>query len=390
MAHELRERSIAIPLAPPDVTRAVPRRLRSPAVRTVALAVVASVSGAAAGAVVARHNATKTSVSAATPATVARLVAFDAASIAAAVAPAVVSIRTGPAQIGTLFETSASAGEGTGIVIRSDGTIVTDAALVAGTRPIIVRLGDGRSLPATVVGRDSASGIAVLKVAARGLRAARLATTDRLRVGDDVVALGDALALPGGPTVSRGVVAALHRTVAISTVGMSSSGSSSNTGPGRLTGLLEVTNALGAANAGGPVIDANGEVVGIATTAADGDRPPGFAIDVVRVRPVIRAIVERRAPTDALGVDAIDVTPDLAHEYGLPVESGALVAGVVPDSPAAAAGLLPDDIVVRLGHERVATAEDLAREARDPSASSMRLLVVRGRRTLALTVRLVH
>ena len=139
------------------------------------------------------------------------------------------------------------------------------------------------------------------------------------------------------------------------------------------------------------MIDANGEVVGIATTAADGDRPPGFAVDVVRVRPVIRAIVEGRAPTDALGVDAIDVTPDLAHEYGLPVESGALVAGVMPGSPAAAAGLLPDDIVVRLGHERVATAEDLAREARDPSASSMRLaFVVRGRRTLALTVRLVH
>jgi serine protease Do len=368
----------------PQAGRAATRGRRSPALQTVLLVFLAAAGGAATGAVVARQ-ATKPSGSAARSATAEHLAAPDVAGIAARIAPAVVSIRTRPAHIGELFQSQPAAGEGTGIVINADGTIVTDAVLVAGTRPITVGLADGRSLPATVIGRDAASGIAVLKVAARGLPVARLAgsdqsdRTDRLRVGDDVVALGDAFALPSGPIVSRGTVAALDRTVAMP---------SSTTRPARLTGVLEVTNVLGASYAGGPVVDSDGDVVGIATAAADGNQPPGFAIDVARVGAVIQAIEGGRAPTDALGVEAIDVTPALAQGYGLPVESGALVAAVVPGSPALEAGLRADDIVVRLGHERVATAEDLARATHDPAVTSVRLSVVRGTRSLTLEVRL--
>jgi S1-C subfamily serine protease len=310
-------------------------------------------------------------------------VSTDAASIAAAVAPAVVSIRTRPARLADLFASTSAPGEGTGIVIRSDGMIVTDASLIESVRTITVTFGDGRSLPARVVGRDASSGIAVLKVAISGLPTARLAKPSRLRVGDDVVALGDALALPGGPTVSRGVVAALHRTVTLAT-------SPTRVGPARLTDLVEVTNALGAANAGGPVVNTDGEVVGIATIVANGSQPPGFAIDIARAGPVIRALEAGRAPSGPLGVDAIDVTPGLARRYGLPVESGALVAAVVPGSAADTAGLRPDDIVVRVGHLRVATAEDLARGARDASLTSLQLSILRGRKSLTLTVPLVH
>jgi S1-C subfamily serine protease len=357
---------------------ASPRGSRSAAVRTVAIVLLAAVSGAAAGALVAHHDRAATPDPA--PSALSRLASADAASIVAAVAPAVVSIRTRPVNISNLFDPAPGAGEGTGVVIRSDGTIVTDENLVAGPQAVTVTLGDGRTMPARIVGRDAATGVAVLKVAATRLPTARLAASERLHVGDDVVTLGDALALPGGPTVSRGVVAALQRSVA-----MPSSSPSS-----RLTDLLEVTNALGDTNAGGPVVDTDGEVVGIGIAAQNGDRPPGFAIDIVRARSVIDALEQGIPLTNALGAEAIDVTPLLAHDYGLPVESGALVASIEPGSAAQRAGLRPDDIVVEFAHQRIATAADLARRVLDPSVTIVRLAVLRGNTPLTITVHLVH
>jgi serine protease Do len=372
--------SPAAPQQTRDGTRtAASRGPRSAAVRTVATVLLAAVSGAAAGALVAHHDRASTATDPA-PRALSRLANADAASIVAAVAPAVVSIRTRPVSISNLFDPAPGAGEGTGVVIRSDGTIVTDDNLVAGPQAVTVTLGDGRTMPARIVGRDAASGVAVLKVAATRLPTARLAASERLRVGDDVVALGDALALPGGPTVSRGVVAALQRSVA-----MPSSSPSS-----RLTDLLEVTTALGATNAGGPVVDTDGEVVGIGIAAQNGDRPPGFAIDIVRARSVIDALEQGTPLTNALGAEAIDVTPLLAHDYGLPVESGALIASVDPGSAAQLAGLRPDDIVVEFAHQRIATAADLARRVLDPSVTTVRLAVLRGRTPLTITVRLQH
>jgi serine protease Do len=349
-------------------------------VRAVATALVAAVSGAVAGAVVADHGRTRVASSSPAPAALAHFASPDVVSIVAAVAPAVVAIRTRPPDISNLFNSSPTSGEGTGLVIRSDGTIVTTAMLVAGKQPIMVTLADGRSLPARILGRDPTSGLAVLKVAASGLPTARLADSNRLRIGDDVVGLGDALALPGGPTVSRGVVAALQRSVAMP----------SRSEPPRLTGLFEVTTALGAANAGGPVIDTDGEVVGIAVTADNGSRAPGFAIDVVRERSVIQALERGTSVTNALGAEAIDVTPLLAHDYDLPVESGALIASVEPGSPAQIGGLRPDDIVVGFARQRVATAQDLARRVLDPAVTNVRLSVLRGNQPLVLTVTLKH
>jgi S1-C subfamily serine protease len=348
-------------------------------VRTLVIAVVAAASGAVAGYAASRDR-TKVATSDPATGTLAHFATPDVANIVAAVAPAVVSIRTRPPNISNLFSSTPAAGEGTGVVIGSRGIVLTSAALVAGTRPITVTLADGRSLPATIMGRDAATGVAVLKVAASGLATARLAQAERLRAGDDVVALGDALALPGGPTVNRGVVAALQRSVAMP----------SRSQPPRLTGLLEVTTALGASNTGGPVVDTDGEVVGIAVAAQNGERAPGFAVDVVRERPVIEALEQGTKLTNALGAEAIDVTPLLARDYNLPVESGALIASVEPGSPAQLGGLEPDDIVDGFAHQRIATAEDLARRVLDPSFTSVRLSVLRGHESLSLVVHLRH
>jgi serine protease Do len=371
--------------AAPSQTRAGPSapRPRGPSgvvARTLVTALVAAVSGAVAGVLVTRDRTTKAASAQSASGALAHFASPDVANVIAAVAPAVVSVRTRPTNISNLFTSTPVAGEGTGVVVGSSGTIVTSAALVAGTRPVTVTLADGRSLPARVLGRDPTSGVAVLKVAATGLATARLAASARLRIGDDVVALGDALALPGGPTVSRGVVAALQRSV----------GMPSGSQPPRLTGLLEVTTALGASDAGGPVIDTDGEVVGIAIAAQNGERPPGFAVDVVRDRSVIDALEQGTSLTNALGAEAIDVTPLLAHDYNLAVESGALIAAVDPGSAAQSGGLKADDIVIGFANQRIATAADLARRVRDPSVTSVRLTVLRGRRPLTVTVRLRH
>ncbi|HEX4493260.1 MAG TPA: trypsin-like peptidase domain-containing protein [Acidimicrobiia bacterium] len=350
---------------------------RAPALRTLVLVVVAALSGALAGAVVA-HDRSK----AATPSTsLPPSASSTVAGALAAVGPAVVSIRTEPVDISQIEQPRATPGSATGVVIRSDGVILTSAGVVASGRPISVRLADGRALRATVLGRDLATDLALLKVSAHALPIARLTTSDALGVGDDVVALGDALSLPGGPTVGRGVVAALHRTIALPASDVA-------TGlPSRLSGLIQVTEPLGAGDAGGPVVDAHGAVVGVAT-AADGEQAPGFAVDVYRAGDAIRALEQGRATADRLGVEAIDVTPALANAYGLPVQSGAFVAAVVPHSPAATAGVRSGDIVVQADRERVATAEDLSREAREPSNTTLPLKVVRGTRRLVVTVKL--
>jgi S1-C subfamily serine protease len=355
-------------------TRAAATR-RSPALRTLVLVVVAALSGAVAGAVVSRRHSAVASPPATTPpsTTVSRLLKT--------VGPAVVSIRTEPVKINQIVQPRSTPGSGTGVVIRSDGVILTDAALVASNRPISVRLADGRALRATVLGRDVAADVAVLKVAAHSLPVARLTSHAGLDVGDDVVALGDALSLPGGPTVSRGVVAAVHRTIALPPSDVAAGL------PARLSGLIQVTEPLGAEVAGGPVVDSNGAVVGVAT-AADGEQAPGFAIDVASALDAIHSIEQGLASPDRLGVEAIDVTPVLANAYDLPVQSGAFVASVVAGSPAAAAGVRSGDIVVQIDQERIATTEDLAREAREPAITSLPLTVVRGARTLTITVTL--
>jgi S1-C subfamily serine protease len=349
---------------------------RTPALRTLVLVVVAAVSGAAAGAVVAHDRPHDPSPSDASSArsTVARVLA--------AVGPAVVSIHTGPVDIDQLEQPRATPGSATGVVIRSDGLILTDAAVVAGDHPISVRLADGRALPATVLGRDLAADLALLEVdSTRSLPVARLATDDDLDVGDDVVALGDALALPGGPTVGRGVVAALHRTIALPASEVAAGL------PTRLSGLIQVTEPLGASDAGGPLVDVHGDVVGVAT-AADGERAPGFAVDVFRARDAIGALEHGGPTADRLGVEAIDVTPELANAYDLPVQSGAFVASVVSGSAAARADVRSGDIVVQADHERIATSEDLAREAREPATTSLPLTLVRGAHRLVVRVTL--
>jgi S1-C subfamily serine protease len=180
---------------------------------------------------------------------------LDVAGVLDLVEPSVVSIET---TIRTRRGPFVSEGEGagTGIVVDGDGTIVTNAHVVAGATSIMVTVpGDDTPREAELVGADDAADVAVLRLADReGLVAAPLGDSDDLQVGDQVVAIGNALALEGGMTVTEGIVSALDRSIA--------------TEAGRLDGLIQTDAAISSGNSGGPLVNAEGEVIGMNTAVA--------------------------------------------------------------------------------------------------------------------------
>jgi serine protease Do len=168
------------------------------------------------------------------------------------------------------------------VIVRGDGVIVTNDHVVAGARSIRVQLADGRNLPAHVLGTAASSDLAVIKVPAAGLPTATLGSSRSLRVGDAVVAIGNALALPGGPTVTEGIVSALGRSI-------------EEPDGVRLTHVIQTDAAINPGNSGGPLVDSRGRVVGInSATAAEGQNI-GFAIAVTPARHVISRLEADRS-----------------------------------------------------------------------------------------------
>jgi S1-C subfamily serine protease len=182
--------------------------------------------------------------------------ALDVKGILAKVEPSVVDIYASSRR---------ESGEGTGIIISPDGYILTNAHVVEGASKVSVSVaGSSKSLPATVVGADSSNDVALIKVDnASGLPAAELGRSADVKVGEDVVAIGNALGLRGDPTVTRGIVSALNRTVE------------------NLNGMIQTDAAINPGNSGGPLVNSAGQVIGINTAvAADGAQNIGFAIPI--------------------------------------------------------------------------------------------------------------
>jgi serine protease Do len=198
-------------------------------------------------------------------------------AVLAGVEPAVVTVHTDLVGESATGQPVAERGTGTGFVVRSDGLIATNDHVVAGGQDITVTLSDGRTVPAQVVGQDAAADLAVLQVPAEHLPVAPLGDSADLKVGDQVVAVGDALALPGGPTVTEGIVSALDRTI------------QTNDGA-TLAHVLQTDAAINPGNSGGPLVDATGHVVGIDTAAAGDGQNIGFAIAIDGARTTIESL----------------------------------------------------------------------------------------------------
>jgi len=260
------------------------------------------------------------------------------------VEPAVVSIQVKAREAGFFgqVETMAS---GSGVIFREDGYILTNNHVVEGATSIKVALFDGRELDASVVGTDTNTDLAVIKVDEKGLLSIPLGDAAKLRVGDWVVAIGNALGLPGAPTVTVGVVSALGRTL--------------ETDPGvTLYDLIQTDAAINPGNSGGPLINLSGEVIGINTAVLRSDNAQGigFAVSAGTAIPVANQLVANgRVLRPYLGISAGEVNRATAAQMNLSVREGVLVVQVESGGPADRAGIRKDDVIVALDSQPTPT-----------------------------------
>jgi serine protease Do len=272
------------------------------------------------------------------------------------VSPAVVNVTSNLATEESLGGTGRQAGEGTGFVVQDDGVVVTNFHVVEGGLNIRVITADGQRLDARVIGGDPNADLAVLKVQPESeLHTVALGNSEALRLGEPVVALGFALGLEGGPSVTSGIVSAMGRTITARDPNFSE-------GQRTYEDLIQTDAAINPGNSGGPLVDLSGRVVGINTAGvgAAAAENIGFAIAIDRAKPVIdEAIANPEEPVAYMGVSTRDVDDVIAAQFGLPLDAGALVVDVAPGGPADRAGIAPGDVIVGIGGAEVVTSADI-------------------------------
>jgi S1-C subfamily serine protease len=305
----------------------------------------------------------------------------DVHQIVAAVGPSVVSVQTRSLGLGAFLQAVPQDGAGSGFVVSADGVIVTNNHVVDGATTITVTLADGRKLDARVLGRDANTDLAVLKVDATGLPAVKLGRSDALVVGDSVVAIGNALALDGGPTVTQGIVSAVDRTI--------SAGDRGGQGTETLRHLLQTDAAINPGNSGGPLLNAAGEVVGINTAVAGDAQNIGFALAIDKAVPIINTLKTGQTPEQPfLGLSTVTLTPAISRQLGLAESKGAVVAGVTPGSGAELAGLAEGDVITRIDGKDVQSADDISAAVADRKpGDELEITITRGGSTRTVTAR---
>jgi S1-C subfamily serine protease len=265
--------------------------------------------------------------------------------------PSVVQVLTEGAARNVFGELVPSQGIGTGVILDEEGHIVTNDHVIRVGQSIASRitvtLSDGRTARATVVGADPQTDLAIIQIDEEGLSPAELGSLGSLPVGAEVVAMGFALGLEGDPTVTRGVVSAKGRTIQEQT-GIS------------INDAIQTDASINPGNSGGPLVDDRGRVVGINTAIAGNAQNIGFAISIDLVKSVIEELIANGVVRRAfLGITFQDITPGLARNLDLPTDEGVGIAVVEPGSPAADAGLEPNDIIIGLGDDQITNSGDL-------------------------------
>ena len=280
------------------------------------------------------------------------------------IGPAVVSVHVGKARRGAIV----AAGGGSGVLVTPDGYLLTNQHVVRGAARVQIGLIDGESVEARVVGEDASTDLAVLRAEASGLPAAGLLVTERLRVGQLVVAIGNPFGFEA--TVSAGVLSAHGRTLRAS--------------DGRLIeGIVQHTAPLNPGNSGGPLVDARARVVGINTAIILGAQGISFSVPIDTAKWVVGELMTRgRVQRGWLGIAGQNrpVPREVARALGLAHASGVEVTGFDERGPAGKSALRVGDVVVGLDDRAVANVDDIHRVLQKwPEARSATLRVVRGK-----------
>jgi Do/DeqQ family serine protease len=318
------------------------------------------------------------------------------ADVVQKVAPAVVTIRTErkaaimptggqlPPELGDLFgqrmmpeERGPQVGLGSGVIVSTDGYILTNNHVIDSADQIRVEMPDRRTFDAKLVGADPASDLAVLRIKASDLKVLPLGDSDRVRVGDVVLALGNPLGV--GQTVTMGIVSAKGRQTGV--------------GDGSYESFLQTDAPINRGNSGGALVNLNGELVGINSqilSPSGGNIGVGFAIPANMARNVMGQLIKGgTVHRSKLGVAVQPVTADLAASLGLDTVSGAIVGQVESGSPAEAAGLRQGDVIVALNGNEVVDSNALRNDiaAMTPgSKASLTVLRDGEKKTVDVTV----
>jgi len=274
-------------------------------------------------------------------------------------------------------------GIASGIIVDKDGYILTNEHVIEGADRIVVTLPDGKEFKGEIRGRDPRSDLAVIKINARNLPVAKLGDSDKVRIGQWSIAIGNpfgfAIRSPE-PTVTVGVISALNRTLPRTTQRVRV-----------YTGLIQTDAAINPGNSGGPLVNLKGEVIGINVaifTTGGGYEGVGFAIPINTAKAVLKSLIESKEVVYGwLGINIQDLDEDLMNYFGLPDKAGVIVAQVLPDTPAERAGIKEGDIIRTYEGNKIKDTQDLVqRVGRTPIGKKVKLGILRDRREITIEV----
>ena len=263
-------------------------------------------------------------------------------------------------------------GMGSGVIFDQKGYVLTNNHVIEGAEKIAITLTSSEVLRGKRVGVCVSDDIAVIKVDSKNLPSAEFGNSDELRVGQTVFAIGNPFGLRGEPTVTKGVVSAVKRSI--------------RSERGLIENLVQTDASINPGNSGGPLVDVKGRVVAINTAIVPFAQGIGFAIPANNAkRCANEIIVHGKVMRPWLGVSGLTVTSELASYYGLPIDRGALVAEVGHGSPAEEAGMEKGDIIIGFGDKAIKSVDELVREVqkRKIGEKARILLIHDGQKTIA-------
>ncbi|MEP5758649.1 MAG: trypsin-like peptidase domain-containing protein [Litoreibacter sp.] len=267
-------------------------------------------------------------------------------------------------------------GVGSGFIISDDGLIVTNHHVIDGAAQVTIKMADGEEFEATVIGSDPLTDIALLDIDGTDFPTVSFGSSEALRVGEEVIAVGSPFGLGG--TVTSGIISAKSRNI--------------NSGP--FDDFLQTDAAINRGNSGGPLFNLDGEVVGVNTAIFSPDGGSvgiGFSVPADLVTDIVADLKDDgEIERSWLGVQIKPVTADVAHVLGLSAGEGVMVEDVVTDSPAEVAGIETGDVILRFAGQDIAELRDLTRGvARETAGSEAKIEVFRGGEKVTLDVTLV-